>query len=133
MIHSRNSADVARKTIEKLFSTGHISILDEHPGMESLRQMYPGFKDAFPDVRIELRQQVIENDRVACHWIFQGTHLGQLFGIPPTGRSVRFQNLSIVKVKDGKITQYNSEIGWLSIFMQIGVLPGGRNKPRSKP
>jgi len=128
MAQSNSPAEIARKTIETLFSTGNLSTLDSHPGMDSLRKVFPAFKTAFPDVRVELQQQVVNEDRVASHWIFQGTHLGDLYGIPPTGKPVRFQNISIVKVEDGKIVQYNSEVGWLSIFMQIGLLPANNEK-----
>jgi hypothetical protein len=91
--------------------------------MESLRKVFPAFIKAFPDIKIELQQQVVEGNRVSSHWIFQATHLGDLYGIPPTGKPVRFQNINIIKVEDGKIVQYNSEVGWLALFMQIEFLP----------
>jgi predicted ester cyclase len=52
-----------------------------------------------------------------------GTHTGDLYGIPPTGKTFRIQNINIIKVEDGKIVSYNSEVGWLALFMQIGFLP----------
>jgi SnoaL-like polyketide cyclase. len=50
----------------------------------------------------------------------------------PTGKPVQFQNLSVSRVENGKIVQYNSEVGYLSVFMQLGVLPvkrGGALSP----
>jgi hypothetical protein len=132
MSQSQNIAGIVQKTIENLFNTGDLSVLDEHPGMLSLRRVFPAFKTAFPDVQVELQQQVVQDNRVASHWIFRGTHLGDLYGIPPTGKPVHFQNISIVRIQDGKIVQYNSEIGWLSIFMEIGVLPAHNGQVLAK-
>jgi hypothetical protein len=120
---TKTPAQIARETIETLFATGDLSVLDPHPGMESLRKVFPAFIKAFPDIKIELQQQVVEGNRVSSHWIFQATHLGELYGIPPTGKPVRFQNINIIKVEEGKIVQYNSEVGWLALFMQIEFLP----------
>ena len=120
---TKSPAQIARETIETLFTTHNVSVLDPHPGMESLKKVFPAFIKGLPDVRIELQQQVVDGNRVASHWVFQGTHSGDLYGIPPTGKSVRFQNINIMNIEEGKIVQYNSEVGWLALFMQIGFLP----------
>jgi Predicted ester cyclase len=78
---------------------------------------------AFPDFSAELVQQLTDGDRVATHWIFRGTHRGTLYGIEPTGRFAQFQNLSICRVADGRVVQYNSEIGWMSLLRQIDAWP----------
>ena len=120
---TNDPAKIARETIKNLFESKNISILDPHPGMDSLRKVFPPFIKAFPDIKIELQQQLIEGNKVCSHWIFEGTHLGDLYGIPPTGKKFRIQNINIIKVEDGRIVQYNSEVGWLALFMQIGFLP----------
>jgi predicted ester cyclase len=108
--------------IEALVARGE-QTLDQHPGMEHLRRLWPSVKEAFPDVRAEIQQQLTQGNLVASHWVFSGTHQGNLFGVPATGKSVRFQNLSIAKVIDQKVVQYNSETGWLDFLMQVGALP----------
>lgn len=120
---AKSPAEIAKQTIETLFATHDLSVLDPHPGMESLKKVFPAFVKGLPDIKIELQQQVAEGDRVSSHWIFSATHSGELYGIPPTGKHVRFQNINIMKIEDGKIVQYNSEVGWLALFMQIGFLP----------
>lgn len=122
-MNTKSPAEIARETIEKLFKTHDLSVLDPHPGMESLRKVFPAFVKGLPDIEIDLQQQVIAGNQVASHWIFTATHSGDLYGIPPSGKKVRFQNINIMKIEDGKIVQYNSEVGWLALFMQIGFLP----------
>lgn len=108
--------------IEALVERGD-QTLELHPGMEHLRRLWPSVRQAIPDFRAELQQQLTQGDRVATHWVFSGTHMGNLFGVPATGKGVRFQNLSIARVIDEKVVQYNSETGWLDFLMQVGVLP----------
>jgi len=120
---TKSPAEIARETIETLFTTHDISVLDPHPGMESLKKVFPAFVKGLPDIKIELQQQVVEGNCVSSHWVFTATHSGDLYGIPPTGKQVRFQNINIMKIEDEKIVQYNSEVGWLALFMQIGFLP----------
>ena len=117
--------EVVVAMIEALVVRGE-QTLDQHPGMEHLRRLWPSVKEAFPDFRAEIQQQLIQGNLVASHWVFSGTHQGNLFGVPATGKSVRFQNLSIAKVIDEKVVQYNSETGWLDFLMQVGVLPLNR-------
>ncbi len=117
--------EVVVAMIEALVVRGE-QTLDQHPGMEHLRRLWPSIKEAFPDFRAEIQQQLIQGNLVAGHWVFSGTHQGNLFGVPATGKSVRFQNLSIAKVIDEKVVQYNSETGWLDFLMQVDVLPLNR-------
>ena len=54
-----------------------------------------------------------------------GTQLGPLFGIPPTGKPVAMKGMTMVRVRDGKITDswVNNDTGGL--FQQLGVKPPG--------
>lgn len=115
-------ATIVRTTLAAAFA-GDVAVLDPHPGMSALRSALPHTLAAFPDFTAEFQQQVVDGDLVATHWILRGTHQGEIFGIAPTGQSVQFQNLSIARVEDGRIVQFNSEAGWLRALMQIGILP----------
>lgn len=115
-------SEVIRAMVEALVERGE-QTLELHPGMEHLQRLWPMVRTAIPDFRAELQQQLTQGDRVATHWMFSGTHQGSLFGVPATGKSIRFQNLSIARVTDDKVVQYNSETGWLDVLMQLGVLP----------
>ena len=100
-----------------------VAPLEAHPGMEHLRRLWPSVQAAIPDFRADLEQQLVEGDRVATLWSFSGSHQGPIFGIPATGKRVRFQSLSIAQITAGRVVQYNSETGWLDFLMQVGALP----------
>jgi len=129
---TRSPSTLVTDVIKRVFD-GDLSVLDRHPGMTSLRQHFPSFKAAFPDIKAELQQTMVDGDRVAMHWILSGTHTGTLYGIPPTGKAVRMQNVSMARVEGDRIVQYNSEVGWLTALMQIGALPAGGGAIGTRP
>jgi predicted ester cyclase len=134
--HSDNNVDspaaVVRSVFTRIFA-GDVAPFASNPGLASLDKVFPGMLRAFPDFRAELKQQMVDGDRVASQWIFRGTHLGEFHGVPPTGKPVEFQNISICEVVDGRIVAYNSEIGALRLLMQIGALPFGAAKAGAEP
>ncbi len=115
-------AEIVRTTLMAVFA-GDTAIFGRHPGLAGMQKTFPGVLRGFPDFSAELRQQIVDGDRVASHWAFRGTHTGRIFGIAPTGRRVEFENVSIARVQDGRIVQYTSEVGWLHVLIQVGVLP----------
>src|SRR5262245_4703203 len=39
---------------------------------------------------VNLDDQFATDDRVVCRWRTRGTHSGELFGFPPTGKAIEF-------------------------------------------
>src|SRR5262245_50446137 len=58
-------------------------------GRAAIRDRAAALLAAFPDFRLERLVLIVDGDRHADRWTMTGTHEGELFGIPPTGRSVR--------------------------------------------
>jgi predicted ester cyclase len=78
-------------------------------------------RDAFPD-RVDVIEDIIaEDDRVGLLWRLTGTHAGNLYGIPPTGRRVDIHEIGLFWLADGRITE-----GWfmadeLGLLKQLGT------------
>jgi predicted ester cyclase len=54
---------------------------------------------------------------------FHGTQEGPFMGIPATGKEVAFDNIDILTVTDGKITEHWAVGDMLSLMQQLGVVP----------
>lgn len=63
----------------------------EHRGRAAIRDRAVMLMRAFPDFRLEKVVLLIDGYRHADRWVMTGTHLGELFGLPPTGRKVRIE------------------------------------------
>jgi predicted ester cyclase len=61
---------------------------------------------AFPDLRLERLELIIDGDRHADRWVLTGTHRGPLFGIEPTGRQVRIEGATFTRLgADGLVVE----------------------------
>src|SRR3954465_15291052 len=58
------------------------------PGRAGLADALAGMFAGFPDLRWTLHETVGEDDRIMTFSTWTGTHRGEFFGIPPTGRTV---------------------------------------------
>ena len=78
--------------------------------------------EAFPDLVVEVLDQLAEGDKVATRWRASGTHRGPFAGIPATGRPVTITAMHLHRVADGKLTEHWEEIDLLRLMRQLGVL-----------
>ena len=62
-------------------------------------------------------------DEVVVRWVGSGTHVGEVNGVPPTGRPIRVDAISIDTVRDGRITWTREVWDTLGFLQQIGVCP----------
>ena len=62
-------------------------------------------KSAFPDFHTTISEMVAENNKVMAHFIYRGTHRGELFGIPPSGKKVEYSSIVIFDIEDHKISR----------------------------
>ena len=90
-------------------------------GVRGQAAMYAG---AFPDIQMTVDDQVTEGDKVVTRWSAQGTHEGELMGIPPSGKRVTVSGITIARVADGKIQEEWTNWDGLGLMQQIGAIAG---------
>jgi predicted ester cyclase len=78
---------------------------------------------AFSEPQIRIEDQVTADDRVVTRWSFTAHHDGEMYGIPATGRHVRFTGIDIHRVAGGRIVEEWSEWDALGFMRQLGVIP----------
>lgn len=121
--------------IEEVWNRGNLSIVDdmfhlEHtspsapglaPGPEGTKMIVGMFRKAFPDFHMTIDYMVAEEDRVAARFTETGTHLGDLMGIPPTGKKVSFTEIGILRIADDKVVESWYDVDMLGLMQQLGV------------
>jgi steroid delta-isomerase-like uncharacterized protein len=80
------------------------------PGADGLKQLIAAYRTAFPDLKSNLNDIFGKGDRVAFRWSVSGTHLGDWFGVSPTGDHVATTGITIFRIDGGKVVE-----GWTSI------------------
>ena len=73
---------------------------------DGMIQVINMFRKAFPDLVVEVYEQVAEGDMVATHNAFHGTHLGEFMGIPATGKKVIIQVMDFIRLCNGKYVEH---------------------------
>jgi len=65
--------------------------------------------------------QLADGDLVATYKTFNGTHQGEFFGVPPTGRHVSMRVMDFVRIRDGKIAEHWNVVDVAGLMQQLGV------------
>jgi steroid delta-isomerase-like uncharacterized protein len=96
-------------------------------GKEGARRNAEGWFTAFPDAKIEIINNIVGGDWEVFEALARGTHTGPLGAgeteIPPTGRSMELQFVSIAQIRDGKIVKARDYYDIASIMQQLGLMP----------
>ena len=94
--------------LEELISPNivfHGSIGTAVEGIARFRQYRERIRSAFPDFHNHIEELVAEDDKVAAHLTYTGTHRGELFGFPGTGRKISYQGLALFAFQEAKIVR----------------------------
>ena len=83
------------------------------------------YTQVFPDLYVKGHEFIAEGDRVAVRWTATGTHRGAAFGVPPTGKRVKFGGITIFRIADGRIVEMWGAWDRLGMLQQIGFLQIG--------
>jgi steroid delta-isomerase-like uncharacterized protein len=90
----------------------------------AFKEVLAGVRAGLPDIKIEVGDVIAEGDIVVAPWTMSGTHLGELMGIPPSGKAVRWDGITIYRIEDGKVVDERGEEDGLGLLRQIGAIPG---------
>ena len=96
-------------------------------GTDPIKRQANVLRGAVPDLRVELEDQLAEDDRVASRWSVSGTNTGPLLtpagSVPPTGRPVIFTELRIDRFEQGRIVESWFLPDRLTLWQQLGLVP----------
>ena len=91
-------------------------------GIEGTKNYYGNFLTGFSDAEFTFVDIFGQGDKLVKHWNFRGTHDGDFFGIPPTGKSLNLYGTTLILMEDGKIKQEQDFFDNLDMLTQLGVI-----------
>jgi steroid delta-isomerase-like uncharacterized protein len=125
LIEAWNSHDVDR--VVSLYADDFVGLdiaqAEPQYGPESICQSLHRCFQAFPDLHVSADATVIDHGRMVMAWIARGTQQGTLMNIPPTGRAVEVQGMTLFTVQDGQIARSQSVWDLAGMLRAIGLLP----------
>ncbi|WP_342634480.1 ester cyclase [Phyllobacterium salinisoli] len=95
----------------------------QQPGRAGMKPLINGFRTAFPDTAVTIHEMIGAGGRVAVRASISGTHLGEWFGIAPTGKSFKISIHEFHHIVDGRLTHTWHLEDWLGWLFQVGAWP----------
>jgi predicted ester cyclase len=99
------------------------------PGLEAFKQMLVVWRQAFPDLHSTYSDVVQDGDRAAWRSRMTGTQLGDLPGIPATGKPVQLDTIDIGTARRDRALEHWSVMDRLSMLEQLGLVPAPEGAP----
>lgn len=91
-------------------------------GRAAIRERATALLAAFPDFHLERIDLLIDGMRHADRWVMTGTQHGPLFGIPPTGRSVRVEGATFTRMGEhGLVVEDVHFADMAGLLTQLGI------------
>jgi predicted ester cyclase len=88
----------------------HVNALEFH-GLDGVRQSVGLYRSVFPDLEIEVEDQVVDHERVVSRWIARGTN---------RGRRATLTGITISHIVDGRIVEDWTVSDSLGLLRQLG-------------
>jgi steroid delta-isomerase-like uncharacterized protein len=92
-------------------------------GSASFRNIVTMFRNAMPDIRLTIDDEVYGGDKVVHRWHLVGTDTGGVMGMPASGKELTFSGTTIVRMDDGRIVERWANVDELGLLQQLGVVP----------
>ena len=129
----------ARRLYEEAFAQGKPEVVDEvlHPdfvchdpnsetgeirGADTIKGEIEYFRNAVPDLFWRVEDQVAEGDKVTTRYTLGGTHQGEFFGVPGSGKRVEVNGINIDRFEGGKLVEEWASYDLLGGLRQIGAI-----------
>jgi predicted ester cyclase len=150
-LYAESNKDCCRLFIQKVFNEGQLSLIWDfmspdvvnHELTDSLGDSQPSlrrsiewmadlvylYRHAFPDLRLEIQDQIAEGDRVVTCLRMRGTQKNALMGIAASGRKIDIAGIRFDRMADGKIVESWFHLDALGMLRQLGALPALDRRP----
>jgi steroid delta-isomerase-like uncharacterized protein len=128
----------ARRFFE-VFSTGDVDQLDEimtadaidhdaynpfaSEGRDGAKKVIAMYREAFPDLVMEVDEQIAEGDMVATRWHAEGTHQGEIMGFGGTGNRATTHGIAFDRFEDGRVVEGWVQWDVMHLMQVIGAVP----------
>jgi predicted ester cyclase len=84
-------------------------------------QFIKTFYQAFPDYSHTVEDVFAKGDKVAIRMLQQATQTAEFEGIPPAGNKIKYYQITIMQVKDGKVNGWWIVEDNLGMYQQLGM------------
>ena len=90
-------------------------------GLKANKEFNVSLFQGFPNLKQIIEDVVAQEDKVVYRSTLEGTHTGEFLGIPPTEKSARINDFTMLRISDGRIVEWWYECNLLELMKQLGL------------
>jgi predicted ester cyclase len=121
---AQSNKAVVLRYFDERWNQNNLAICDEllAPGadIEGAKEYVRSLRESFGSIKVTFPDILAEGDQVALHWRAEAIHIGELLGVPATGKAVTYSGIALLRLVDGKIVEDIAYWDNLAILEQIG-------------
>jgi predicted ester cyclase len=91
-------------------------------GFKGVLEASKNFRAAIPDLRAEIEELLVVEDRAAVRYLFTGHFTGRFKDLKGDGREISFRAVDIYRVQNGQISDNWHLEDNLSLMQQLGIV-----------
>lgn len=151
-LYAKTNKDLSRRFIQKIVNEGELSLIgdfmspdvvnhelvdsfgagESHQGhdIKWMADLVHLYRHAFPDLRLEIQDQIAEDDRVVTFLRMRGTQKNALMTIAASGRKIDIAAVRVDRMDGGKIVESWTHLDVLGMLRQLGALPALDRRPQ---
>ena len=116
-----------KKVWDELMSVDVVHHFNSSPqpiiGIEANKAFNTSLFKGFPDIQHTIEDTLAEGDRVVYRTTIQGTHTGEFLGTPPTGKTIKINDFTLLRISNSKIVEWWYECNLLALMQQLDLVP----------
>ena len=119
-------AEVISKSIDELVepnATIRTPLPSDATGAQVLKQVWSVLLRAFPDLQLNVKDLIGEDDKVVARIVVTGTHRGDYMGVEPTGKSIAYDEIFIFRFANGRVVETWGVVDVYAQMKQLGLIP----------
>lgn len=115
-----------QQTWDELMSPDVVYYFNSTPdpivGLDANKAFNESLFRGFRDIHQTIVDMIAEANKVVYRTTIEGTHTGEFFGTPPTGKTIRVNDFTMLEIADGKIVKWWYECNLLAVMQQLGLM-----------
>jgi steroid delta-isomerase-like uncharacterized protein len=93
------------------------------PDRDGIAAFFRALRAGMPDATISAEDLLTDGDRVAVRFTLTGTHTGELFGAPATGKHVEAEGITIIRFSGERVVERWNRLDDVTFLTQLGAMP----------
>lgn len=115
------------QTWDKIVSPKFVQHFNSAPqpivGLAANKEFNQSLFQGFPDIKQKIEDVFAEGDRVVYRTTIQGTNTGEFLGAPATGKAIKVNDFTLLRITHGQIVEMWYETNLLEVMQQLGMMP----------